>query len=172
MFQLLSVITSFTCLFFGWLCGWRGKEASRWPRMRLPGILLGTVCLAFSAWYGCLMLEGGLAKYQPLAWALVPITAVLSYFFLDFLFARSLGGFLILSANALIHFGFVEKVPLRGVFSVNCLVLGVLGLFLLGTPWWMRDVMLWSEGHPTGRKWLMGAFALSAMLLLLSFGSI
>ena len=172
MFPLLSVITSFSCLFCGWLCGWRGKEASRWPRMRWPGMALGAVCLVWTAWYTCQMLEGNLAKYHPLVWALVPVTLILSYFFLDFLFARSLGGLLVLCGNALIRFGFAEKVPFRGVFSVNCLLLGVLGLFLLGVPWRMRDAMLWCDGHPSGRRCIVALFAVSALLLLLSFGTI
>lgn len=140
IFAVLAFATAALMLFFAYALAF-ARPASL-PRCRWAGVALGLPCLAWSAWHACIMLEGGLAKYHCVVWALVPITAVLAFFFLDYLFARASGGFFILAANELIRCAFAYAIVLRPLFSAVCLIVGVLGLFMLGTPWRMRDAMV------------------------------
>ncbi len=87
---------------------------------------------------------------------LVPFTIVASYFLLDYLNARALGAFMILAANHLLHAAFVAELPARGFYSIVCLALGVAGLFLLGSPWRMRQTMQLAVKNP---RWGMGLAA-------------
>ena len=113
----------------------------RLPRARLAGLVVGVVCLVWSAWEGCLMLEGGLARLHPVVWLLVPVTAILCWFHLDYLFARSLGGLLVFVVNALLHESFVHDTPVRWLYAVVALLWGLVGLFLLGVPWRWRQLL-------------------------------
>ena len=71
------------------------EKCRRLPRERVCGAVIGVICLVWSAWHGCQMLEGGLEKFQTIIWLLVPTGAVACWFWLDYLLARSLGGLLI-----------------------------------------------------------------------------
>jgi|GEM_PF-1451175 len=125
--------------------------AARLPRARLPGAAIGIVCLVWSAYHGCLMLEGPVAPYRKLVWALVPVCGVLCYRFLDFLLARALGGVLVLSAATLLHGGFAEAIPFRPVYSTACYAVGILGMALVAVPWRFRD-LLHALGRVTDRR--------------------
>jgi hypothetical protein len=116
--------------------------AARLPRAQFAGTVLGVVCLLWSAYHGCLMLEGGLATYRKLLWALVPVAAVLCYHFLDYLLARALGGLLVLVAAALLHGGFAEGVAWRHLHSAACYLTGLWGMALIAVPWRFRDLLL------------------------------
>lgn len=114
---------------------------SRIARHRWGGAGLGLVCLLWSAYHGIIMLEGDLSRFHYLVILAVPVIAVLCYFYLDYLLARSLGGFMVLSANYLLHAAFADAVPGRSWYSIVCLVFGVAGLFLIGTPWRLRQLL-------------------------------
>lgn len=144
----------------------RPRDGIKLSRMRLGGVVLGIPCLVWSAWHGCIMLEGGLAKYHPVVWALVPVTAVLCYFFLDYLFARAAGGFFILCANELLRQSFAHAVLLRPVYSVACLLLGIAGLFMLGVPWRVRDTFELASEKPVAGRWIAGILLFPAFVLI------
>ena len=112
------------------------------------------------------MLEGGLAKFHTLVWCLVPILSILCALYLDYLFARSLGGFLILSANELIRCAFIYDVPLRGGYSVVCLLMGICGLFLLGAPWHLRDALKLADNKPPVGRAIAATLVAAAILLI------
>ncbi len=139
--------------------------ATRLPRARLIGEVVCLVCLVWSAYHGCLMLEGGMATYRKLVWGLVPVTAVLVYYHLDYLFARALGGFLVLCATYLLHGAFAEMVAWRPLYCIVCYVLGLWGMFLIAAPWRFRDLL---QGMAEAGRWRrsVGAFALSGGLVL------
>jgi len=144
-FTALSIVLG-VALVAGGATAWRGSgrldtAAAHLPRARVAGEVLGIVCLVWSAYYGCLMLEGGLAVYRKLVWALVPVTAFLAYNHLDYLFARSFGGILILCAGFLLHGAFVVDVPCRGLYSVVCYLAGLSGMCLIAVPWRFRDLL-------------------------------
>lgn len=111
------------------------------PRNRAAGLVLGLICLVWSAWYGQQLMEGGLARFRPWLWGAVPVLAVLGYFHLDFLLTRAMGGFVLLLMPLLLHSAFVEQVPYRPAFSAACYLFGLLGMVLVATPWYFRDLL-------------------------------
>ena len=169
LFLPLTFFLAALLMFLGYAFAIQPGKMAVLPRLRWAGIVLGIPCLIWSAWHGCIMLEGGLAKFHTLVWCLVPILSILCALYLDYLFARALGGFLILSANELIRCAFIYDVPLRGVHSIVCLLLGICGLFLLGAPWHLRDALKLAEEKPTaGRS--IAAILVVAVLLLIVLG--
>lgn len=142
---LVSSALALVVLLLGGLL-WRMPDlpavwGSRIARHRAGGALLGLVCLVWSAHYGIIMLEGDLSRFHYLVKLAVPVAALLCYFYLDYLLARALGGFMILAANYLLHAAFAAAVPGRSWYSLVCLCLGVAGLFLVGTPWRLRQLL-------------------------------
>ncbi|MFA6815805.1 MAG: hypothetical protein WCS73_05870 [Lentisphaeria bacterium] len=87
------------------------------------------------------MLEGDLAKYRVAIWILVPLGTIGGYFWLDYLFARSLGGIIVLTVNYLLHAAFIQQTFFRCGYSFICLIWGVIGLYLIGAPWYWRELM-------------------------------
>lgn len=154
-----------------WTCGdgvrrWPGL-CSKLPRHRLVGGILGLLVLIWAAHHGCAMLEDGLARFRVLVRVAVPVVAILAYTHLDYLFARSLGGALLLVVNELLHAGFAEHVAARPVFSVVCYAIGICGLVLVAAPWRLRDLL---EQSSVSVRWRYGAacvFAGAGIVLLL-----
>ncbi len=70
---------------------------------------------------------------------LVIIAAVLAILFLDYLFSRALGGFLILGCYFLVHENFYNHGVTTWVFPALCYLLGIGGIFIAGKPVWLRD---------------------------------
>ncbi len=149
---------------------WLGRQpdaamAARLPRARLAGALVGVVCLVWAAYHGCLMLEGGLASYRRVVWALVPVVALLVYYHLDYLLARALGGFLVLCATYLLHGAFAEMVLWRPLYCVVCYLMGLSGMLLIAAPWRFRDLL---QALAQARRWRRpcGSLALAAGVIL------
>jgi hypothetical protein len=127
---------------FAWTGLTRWPETwRRLPRSRFAGTLLGLVCLAWSALYVLPMLEGTLVRYQPLIKLMVPVGAMLGCFFLNFLLARAIGGFLILGSAYLINAGFVAAIPARPLFSSVCYLTAIGGMIFVAAPWSMREIL-------------------------------
>lgn len=173
LFLLVSITLAVFCLFltivFFQLSQGKWMDcAPAWPRKPIiPGVVIGAVSLVWSAYYGCLMLEGNLAKLHPIVWALVPITIGLSIFYLDYLNARAFGGFFTLSANFLIIQAFIHDVPNRGLFSCICLLLGIFGMVALSLPWRIRDLFELAGKNVACAKTLSAVFALCGLLLII-----
>ena len=173
LFLLVSIILAVFCLclagmFFQLSRGNWTDVAPSWPRKPIaPGVVVGAACLVWSAYYGCLMLEGNLAKFHSIVWALVPITIALSIFYLDYLNSRAFGGFFTLSANFLIIKAFVHDVPGRPFFSCICLVLGVFGMVALSLPWRIRDLIELGGKNKTLAQALSAVFALCGIVLII-----
>ena len=173
LFLLVSIILAVFCLclasmFFQLSRGNWTDVAPSWPRKPIaPGVFVGAACLVWSAYYGCLMLEGNLAKFHSIAWALVPITIALSIFYLDYLNSRAFGGFFTLSANFLIIKAFVHDVPGRPFFSCFCLALGIFGMVALSLPWRIRDLIELGGKNKTLAQALSAVFALCGIVLII-----
>lgn len=122
--------------------GLNTENAWKWlPREKNFGMGLLIPVLAYGAYYGRYMLEGGLATYRPYVWILLPIVVACCYFFLDFIFARSLGGVLLVLAIELLGEGFIVNLPFRFIFSALVMVYGILGLSFIGMPWIFRNLL-------------------------------
>ena len=165
MFILLSIITAALTLFWCWALLKSRHDTSRLARLKWPGVALGIPCLIWSAWHACEMLEGDLAKFHTLVWMLVPITAVLCIWLMDYLFARATGGFLILAANELIRGAFIHAVPIRPLYSFICLMLGVAGMFLVATPWRLRNLLEHTPQNLRRQRMAAGVLAFSVAVL-------
>ncbi len=166
LFLPLTFFLAALLVFLGYAFAIQPDKMAVLPRLRWAGIVLGIPCLVWSAWHGCIMLEGGLAKFHTLVWCLVPLLSILCALYLDYLFARSLGGFLILATNELIRCAFIYDVPLRGVYSVVCLLLVICGLFLLGAPWHLRDALKLAEKNTTAGRSIAASLVIAALLLI------
>ena len=129
------------------------------PRQRIAGVVMAFICLLWAADYAFPMFEGQLENFKSVLKILIPVLAVLSFFFLNFLFTRALGGLLLLSMSHLLHQAFVAQLPMRGFFAVLCYSIIVAGILCLAVPWHFRDLM---EKTKTSTKWRLGT---SAVLL-------
>lgn len=111
------------------------------------GVILGLLCLLWC-----------IPHARPIVWDwllpwLLPLTvafAGIGYFFLDYLFARALGGLLILSAFYYLHASFSFHTPASQLFAVMCWLLGICGLFLSAKPYLLRDLI---RQVAVARKW-------------------
>ena len=140
---------------------------SRLPRARIAGEVLGITCLIWAASHVIGMLEGDMLRFVPTIKLIVPALAVLAYFYLDFLFARALGGFLLLIIHQLLHAAFVEDIALRPLFSLLCYLLAFLGLYFITAPWGMRAIL---EKARDSKSWQRTTSALLAGLAVAFFG--
>ena len=127
-------------------------DITRLPRERRVGELIGILCLVWSAHHGSMMLEGGMVSFRKYIWMLVPIIAILAYGHLDYLFARALGGLLVLCVTAMLHGAFVEQIHFRPVYSAVCYGVGIFGLLLIGLPWRFRDLLGVMQTSPAWRR--------------------
>ena len=140
------------------------------PRERYVGEVVGVVCLVWSAAHVIPMLEGDLARYRAVVKVVVPVAAVLGFFYLDYLFTRALGGLFMLMASQLLHGAFVVHLPARPAYSVVCYAYGVVGMFLVGSPWRFRDLLKRATDSPRWRRWLLvGLGASSALFVVAAF---
>ncbi len=135
------------------------KQPELWkklPRERILGEVLVVVCLVWSMVHIIPMLEGNLVRLRVWIRVLMPVVAVMAFFYLDYLFTRALGGLLLLLVTEVLHGAFVVHLPLRPVFSVIAYGLGILAMFLIGTPWRFRDLLEQAHASP---RWRMRAAA-------------
>lgn len=169
-FILLSTCLGAFCLLLAAFYGILPRGLRDWqrtlPRERWLGSALGSICLVWAAYHACVMLEGDLSRFHFLVKLMVPVGGILCFFFLDFLFARALGGFFVLCANQLVHDAFVHELGARAVYSLVCLALGVIGLFLLGAPWRFRDSIDLAARQPRWSRFFAGLFLLFALVLI------
>lgn len=136
------------------------------PRERKVGILLALIAMAWSAFEVNLMLEGSLAKLRPLLVPIVIVTTLLSYFLLDYLFTRALGGLLLLISSLLLHQAFSVFAPSRWMYALVCYVVAVAGMFMIGSPYRFRD---WLEKVTVNRQWRLAsatALAVGGVILM------
>ena len=128
------------------ICVWKilPKKEQLWhtiPRERYVGTALAAICLTWSAMNAYPLLEGGAAKFRSFLAPLAITITVLSYFLLDYLFSRALGGVLLLLVSWLLHEAFVVNIPFRPLFSTICYLFGIASFFLIAAPYRLRDLL-------------------------------
>ncbi len=148
LFAVFSAAVAFT---FGYAVQHWPRLYSSLPRERYIGAVLGIISLVWAAYHVAAMLEGGAARYRVLIIMSVPVVAVLCYIYLDYIFTRALGGVLLLIVNVLLQQGFVVHVPFRPFFSTILYLFGIAGLFLVASPWHLRDLLERSSEFPAWR---------------------
>jgi hypothetical protein len=120
------------------------KQDDLWkrvPRERIVGGIVGVICLIWSASLAAPLLEGSLERFRAMLPWIVLGLSVSSFLLLDYLFARAMGGLILLAVNSLLHGAFVAHMPARPLFSLICYLLGTYALFMLGSPYRFRDLL-------------------------------
>ena len=167
---MITSPTFFVCILFAvalfstFLIFWSGKlvpsNLKKWeplPRNILFGMIIAIIDLAI-----CVPQSRPIVPVWMLSW-LIPLACVsawIVYQFLDYIFARAFGGFLILLAHYLLFASFLLKVPGKPLFSLLCFGVGTLGIFFCGKPYLMRDYI---RKIASNRKWRTAAVSISAI---------
>src|SRR3989440_5509097 len=117
----------------------------RFPRSRVAGIVLLTICLAWTFWLLATIQMGEFSSFRrPLLIAL-PIGYVLVLRFVDeFLAVRALGILCLLAAEPLLSAAFLRYETSRLLITVFAYLLIVAGLFWVAIPYVLRDQINWS----------------------------
>ena len=128
----------FIAFYFLFLIQRNPEKAEKLPRKVVPGLLIAAADLAW-----CIPHSKPIAPEALQNW-LIPIAILalwLSYQFLDYLFARAIGGFFILCAHFFLYASFTFHAPAKPFFSALCYILGLTGIFFCGKPHLMRDMI-------------------------------
>ena len=116
----------------------------RFPRSRVAGIVLLTICLGWTFWLLATIQMGEFSSFRrPLLIAL-PIGYVLALRFVDeFLAVRALGILCLLAAEPLLDAAFLRYETSRMLVTVFAYLLIVAGLFWVAIPYVLRDQINW-----------------------------
>lgn len=160
----------FTCVLFAvslfsfFLSIWSSKllpsSLEKWealPRNILFGMIIATIDLAI-----CVPLSKPIVPTGMISW-LIPMACIsvwIIYQFLDYIFARAFGGFLVLLAHYMLFVSFYLKTPAKPLLSLLCFAFGTLGIFFCGKPYLMRDYI---RKIAASKKWRTAVVAISAM---------
>jgi hypothetical protein len=122
------------------------QVAKRFPRSRVAGVVLLTICLVWTMWLLATIQMGEFAGFRrPLLIAL-PIGFFLTLFFVDeFLSVRALGILCLLVAEPLLDAAFLRYETSRLLVTVFAYLLIVAGLFWVAIPYVLRDQINWSS---------------------------
>lgn len=120
------------------------QVAKQFPRSRVAGVVLLTICLAWTMWLLATIQMGEFAGFRrPLLIAL-PVGYVLALFFVDeFLAVRALGILCLLAAEPLLDAAFLRYERSRLLVTVFAYLLIVAGLFWVAIPYVLRDQINW-----------------------------
>ena len=118
--------------------------AKQFPRSRIAGVVLLTVCLVWTMWLVATIQMGEFAAFRrPLLIAL-PVGYVLALFFVDeFLAVRALGILCLLVAEPLLDAAFLRYETSRLLVTVFAYLLIIAGLFWVAIPYVLRDQINW-----------------------------
>ena len=121
------------------------RVAKQFPRSRAAGVVLLTICLAWTMWLLVSIQMGEFAGFRrPLLIAL-PIGYVLTLFFVDeFLAVRALGILCLLAAEPFLDAAFLRYETSRLLVTVFAYLLIIVGLFWVAIPYILRDQINWS----------------------------
>ena len=112
------------------------KDAEKIPRNIPLGAIFGAAAIAWCV-------PQALDVFSSNSILLYSIIALIAYlvgvFFLDYLFARALAGFIILLSHFFMAQSFAVDIPLLWLFSIFVLVMGTAAIVVGGIPHYMRD---------------------------------
>jgi hypothetical protein len=145
------------------------QSVKQFPRSRVAGIVLLTICLAWTMWLLATIQMGEFAGFRrPLLIAL-PVGYILTLFFVDeFLPVRALGILCLLVAEPLLDAAFLRYETSRLLVTVFAYLLIIAGLFWVAIPYVLRDQINWSA-RSVFRWRCLHALVLAYGCVLLSF---
>ena len=153
-------VSLLAALWFSKLNGENIESRERVPRNAFLGAMVTIAAVIWCIPHAVPVVPPG---FQHLIVPCAVVAGLLAILFLDYLFARAAGGFLILLAHYLLHDSFTFHTPLSPLFAVFCFVLGTAGLFFAGKPYLMRDLIRKSAKERNFRFAVSGFFALFAV---------
>ena len=119
----------------------------RFPRSRVAGVILLTVCLLWTFWLLATIQMGEFSSFRRPLLIVLPIGYVLVLWFVDeFLAVRALGILCLLAAEPLLDAAFLRYETSRLLITVFAYLLIVAGLFWVAIPYVLRDQINWSAG--------------------------
>ena len=145
--------------------------AGRFPRSRLAGVLLLTICLLWTLWLLATIQMGEFSAFRrPLLIAL-PIGYVLALRFVEeFLAVRALGILCLLAAEPLLDAAFLRYETSRLLVTVFAYLLIVAGLFWVSIPYVLRNQINWSARSVFRWRFLHAiAFIYGCVILAFAF---
>jgi len=145
------------------------QVVKHFPRSRVAGVVLLTICLAWTMWLLATIQMGEFAGFRrPLLIAL-PIGYVLALFFVnEFLAVRALGILCLLAAEPLLDAAFLRYETSRLLVTVFAYLLIIAGLFWVAIPYILRDHINW--GARSALRWrCLHAIALIYGCVILKF---
>jgi len=117
----------------------------QFPRSRVAGVVLLTICLAWTMWLLVTIQMGEFAGFRRPLLIGLPIAYVLTLFFVDeFLAVRALGILCLLLAEPLLDAAFLRYETSRLLLTVFAYLLVIAGLFWVAIPYVLRDQINWS----------------------------
>jgi hypothetical protein len=151
---VFGVVSAACAAWFFRLTPESGEKSGKIARAVWPGVIL-----AFADLLWCVPQTKPLLPESMHGW-LLPLVFVLtwaSWMFLDYIFSRALGGFLILLAYYFLHESFSWRTPGAPGLALLCFVFGTAGIFIAGKPWLLRDWIRTAAGKPKWRYAFSGA---------------
>jgi len=145
--------------------------AQRFPRSRVAGVVLLTICLVWTFWLVATIQMGEFSSFRrPLLIAL-PIGYVLAIRFVEeFLAVRALGVLCLLAAEPLLDAAFLRYEPSRLLVTVFAYLLIVAGLFWVAIPYVLRNQINWSTRSVFRWRFLHAiAFVYGCVILVFAF---
>jgi hypothetical protein len=128
------------------------------PRSRVFGTILLALGAIWAFWLVSTMDLGEFAHLRKMMVIAVPIGAVLTWQFVDeFLAVRALGILALLAADCLLEAAFLRPEMSRLLLVVLAYAWIFSGLFLVGMPYILRDLIAWLTGSTT--RFRMAAIA-------------
>ena len=150
----------FAALWFFKLSGKNLESRERVPRNAFFGSIVTIAAVIWCIPHAVPVVPAG---FQHLIVPGAVVAGLLAIIFLDYLFARAAGGFLILLAHYLLHDSFTFHTPFSPLFAAFCFALGTAGIFFAGKPYLMRDLIRKSAKERNFRFAVSGFFTLFAV---------
>lgn len=105
-------------------------------RNRKIGVIIGFPLLCWCVPHAQAIIFSWAEAYL---WYAAVILAILSYFYLDYLTARAMGGLFIVGAYMFVHWGYEFQVPLAPAMTIMAWFWGIIGICISGKPSFLRD---------------------------------
>ncbi len=143
--------------------------AKAFPRHRVWGVVLlaaGTLWSCFLMYY---MDMGEFYTWRRWLLMLLPVTFFLVVSFVpEFLAVRALGALMLLAASPILHAAFLQPQISRLLIPILAYVWVLVGMFLVGMPFLLRDWIGWASSNPGRWKLAAGAGAAYGVLMLVA----
>jgi hypothetical protein len=144
--------------------------AKVFPRHRVSGIVLLSVCMAWSWVLVSCMDMGEFYTWRRWLIMLVPLTFFLVIAYVpEFLAVRALGTLMILAASPVLHSAFLQPQASRLLLPILAYAWAIAGMFLVGLPYLLRDWVEWlTKNDARWRLATLGGAAYGAVLFVVA----